>query len=158
MARRSEIVTLKREAAEAVPPASATKSQSPRSLYHAMWAWNTKPIIEPDGRGELDRLLAFCFEKRIQEIYLAVEFDNGSKGDRAPARIRAPEGYRAFLARAHQQGLKVEALAGTPEWAVKEHHADALAAVDAVLAFNRARDPASSITSIALSGRKRSEI
>jgi hypothetical protein len=35
-------------------------------------------------------------------------------------------------------GLEVEALAGTPEWAAREYHANALAAVDAVLAFNHA--------------------
>lgn len=134
-------MSFKREAAEAVQPASAAKPQPPANLYQAMWAWNVKPIVEGSGRGELDRLLAFCSEKRIPEIYLAVEFDNGSKENNSPMKVRAAEGYRGFLTRAHQQGLKVEALAGTPEWAVKEHHADALAAVDAVLAFNRASPP-----------------
>ncbi len=134
-------LAFKRQVEDAAPAASAARSQPPQRLYQAMWAWNTKPIIEPGERAELDRLLAFCSEKGIRELYLAVEFDHGPKTDRAPAKVRAAEGYRAFLARAHQQGLKVEALAGTPEWAVKEHHAAALAAVDAILAFNRGGAP-----------------
>lgn len=141
-------MSLKHEAAEGVQSASAAKGQPSTNLYHAMWAWNTKPIVEVGGRGELDRLLAFCSEKRIQEIYLAVELDNGSKEDKSPLKIRAAEGYRGFLTRAHQQGLKVEALVGTPEWAVKEHHAAALAAVDAILAFNRTSPPAASFDGI----------
>ena len=134
-------MSFKHDAAEVVHPASAAKSQPSANLYHAMWAWNTKPIVEPGGREELDRFFAFCSANGIQEVYLAVEFDNGSKSGNSTLTMRAPEGYRGFLTRAHQQGLKVEGLAGTPEWAVKEHHANALAAVDAILAFNRTSAP-----------------
>lgn len=134
-------MAFKREAAEVVHPPNAAKSQPSANLYHAMWAWNTKPIVEPGGREELARFFAFCSANGVQEVYLAVEFDEGARDGQSPLRIRAPEGYRGFLTRAHQQGLKVEALAGTPEWAVKEHHAAALAAIEAILAFNRASPP-----------------
>ena len=136
-----EDVAFKREPTEVVRAASPARSHSTGNLRCAMWAWNTKPIVEPGGREELERLFTFCSENRIQEIYLAVEFDGGAKFAMSQFQIRTPDGYREFLTHAHHQGLKVEALAGTPEWAVRENHAAALAAVDAILAFNRASPP-----------------
>jgi hypothetical protein len=134
-------VAFKRQAAAAVAAPSPATNNTPGDLRRAMWAWNTKPIVEPGGREEQDRLFAFCSQNYIQKIYLAVEFENGAKGATSQFQIRSPQGYRDFLIRAHEQGLKVEALAGTPEWAVRQNHSAALAAVESILAFNRASPP-----------------
>jgi hypothetical protein len=86
---------------------------------------------------EANRFLAFCASHEIRQLYLAAEFDNLAATGSSPAGIRNPERYRAFLRRAHQRGLKVDGLAGTPEWAVRENHGRALAAVEAIRTFNQ---------------------
>ena len=48
--------------------------------------------------------------------------------------------WRTLLREAHAAGLTVEALEGAPIYALKAHHAEALAVVDAVIAFSRTRD------------------
>jgi hypothetical protein len=108
------------------------------SAHRAMWVWNTKTLFDPGQPDEASRFLAFCSDNRIREIYLALEFNRETAEGTPQYEVRSPERYREFLARAHQAGLRVEGLAGTPEWAVRENHAHALAAVDAALAFNRA--------------------
>jgi len=104
----------------------------------AMWVWNTKTLFDPALPEEVNRFFEFCAQQGIREIYLALEFDRRVTDDALQFDLRTPERYREFLARAHQKGLTVEGLAGTPEWAVRENHAHALAAVDAALTFNRA--------------------
>jgi hypothetical protein len=103
-----------------------------------MWVWNTKTLLDPERPEEVSRFFAFCSEQNIREIYLALEFNRQVVEGVPQYEVRSPERYREFLARAHQAGLRVEGLAGTPEWAARENHAHALAAVDAALAFNRA--------------------
>ncbi len=134
-------IAFKREATTVVGGASPAKNPPAGNLHRAMWAWNTKPIVEPNGRAEQDRFFTFCSANHFQEIYLAVEFDRGTNDGKPHFAVRAPDGYREFLTRAHQQGLKVEGLAGSPEWAVRANHAAALAAVDSILAFNHSSPP-----------------
>jgi len=119
-------------------PSGSASGAAQGTAHRALWAWNTKPLLDPDQPEAANRFFAFCASHQIQRIYLAAEFDWPTAGSPSAGRLRNPEGYRAFLARAHQQGLKVDGLAGTPEWAVCENHAHALAAVDAILAFNEA--------------------
>ena len=45
--------------------------------------------------------------------------------------------WRTLLREAHAAGLTVEALEGAPIYALKAHHGEALAVVDAVIAFSR---------------------
>jgi hypothetical protein len=118
------------------PDASAKLALTP-GAPRAMWAWNTKPLFDPEEPQEADRFLAFCAAQNISIVYLAAEFDRPTDTAAPVFRLRRPEGYRAFLKRAHKQGLRVEALAGTPEWALRANHAEALAAIDAILEFNQ---------------------
>lgn len=108
------------------------------SAHRAMWVWNTMTLLDAERPDEANRFFTFCSENRIREIYLALEFNREVTEGTPHYEVLSPEGYREFLARAHQAGLRVEGLAGSPEWAVRENHAHALAAVDATLAFNRA--------------------
>jgi len=109
------------------------------SVPRAMWVWNTKPLFDPAHREEADRFFDFCARNGIREIYLAVELESPAK-EKAPVfEVRDPDGYQEFLKRAHRAGLQVEGLMGTPEWGVRENHAEALSAVDAVVAYNNSR-------------------
>ena len=51
--------------------------------------------------------------------------------------LRHAAAWRTLLREAHAAGLTVEALEGAPIYALKAHHAEALAVVDAVIAFSR---------------------
>lgn len=111
--------------------------------HRATWMWNARRLFEsPEREQETKRFFDFCAAARIAEVYLALDL-NRSMGPSGPQYdLRNPERYQEFLERAHQQGLTVDGLGGTPEWAARENHAFALAAVDAVLAFNRSVPPA----------------
>ncbi len=132
-------IGFQREAAAdsaAANPRAASKAASGSYAPRAMWAWNTEPLFDSTKPQEAERFLAFCATQKIATVHLAAEFDGLTAAANSGARLRSPEGYRAFLKRAHQQGLKVDALAGTPEWAARENHPQALAAIEAILAFN----------------------
>lgn len=138
-------IALKREATSVVRvenPAGATKpGVSARNIHRAMWAWNTALLSRAAHKEAMDQFFSFCTANHIGTVYLAVEFDQGTKGGVPHFEVRVAEGYREFLARAHQLSLQVEGLAGTPEWAVRENHPVALAAVDAIVEFNRSSSP-----------------
>jgi len=138
-------IALKRDAAATPPPVrvspTPTAGDPAATVHRALWAWSTKPLFDAQHREEADRFFAFCARQRIAEVYLAAEFDSTTEAGVPRSNLRNADSYRQFLARAHREGLKVDALAGTPEWAVRENHPQALAAVDAILAFNRASPP-----------------
>jgi hypothetical protein len=140
-----DIALKQQKSARLIPtaPAPEAAAGAPSSDRHrAMWVWRTLQIFKGDPQGDVDRLFAFCSANGIREIYLAVEFDE-KKAEGGPVfNVRQPEDYKSLLERAHGQGFLAEALAGTPEWALSKNHAGALAALDAVLAFNRAAPPA----------------
>jgi hypothetical protein len=126
--------------ARPLDPQSSPSAGSGFPLMSArgLWVWNTNELLDPANASQLDNFFGFCAAQSITEIFLSVDFQKAA-GEAAPGMdLKAPEGLRSFLARAHAVGMKVEALAGTPEWAVNEHHAEALAAIDAVAAFNTA--------------------
>jgi hypothetical protein len=138
-------IALKRDPAATPPPAGvspAPEAGDPAATVHrALWVWHTKPLFDSQQGKEADRFFDFCARQNIAEVYLAAEFDQPAKGGNSGFTLRNADSYRKFLGRAHRQGLKVDALAGSPEWAVRENHPQALAAVDAILAFNRTSPP-----------------
>jgi hypothetical protein len=138
-------IALQRELATAALPVSTTDAPAAPaplpSVHRAMWVWDTKPFVEPQRRAESDRFFAFCARQKISAVYLAAEFDEAPEAERPRVNLCNASSYRDFLRRAHREGLMVAALAGTPEWAVRKNHPQALAAVEAILAFNRASPP-----------------
>jgi hypothetical protein len=131
-------VAFKTEISDA--PQAFTKSIPPLAGPHhkplrAMWVWNTQEIF--NGRDEADRLFNLCSKAGVDHIFLSLDLDNQTTPSGPHFDVRGPEHYQKFLESAHQQGIGVEALAGNPEWASRENHRYAIAAVDAVLDFNR---------------------
>ncbi len=133
-------IELKRSKTSSLPSSRPPNDEAsaPSGQHRAMWVWTTQQLFDPDRKDEIDRFFAFCSENCVREVYLALEFNQQTTESGPVYELRFPEKYRAFLERAHGQGFTVQGLAGTPEWALKENHAEALAAVDAVAAFNRA--------------------
>ena len=132
--------------APAADPGSETRRTSLQSVStggagRAMWAWNTKGLFDSENPEQAERFLTFCEAHQIKDVYLAAEFDRIPEVETPRLRLRNADAYRAFLQRAHQRGLRVEALAGTPEWAVRANHPEAVAAVDAIVEFQNGGSP-----------------
>lgn len=135
--KRSPAITPRPVRVSTAPAAANSVS----TVHRALWVWHTKPLFDAQPGEEANRFFAFCARQKIAEVYLAAEFDATTEAGVPRSNLRNADSYREFLARAHREGLKVDALAGTPEWAVRENHPQALAAVEAILAFNRASPP-----------------
>jgi hypothetical protein len=118
-------------------PAPATGSDALITPGRGLWVWNTYSLTDSADPGELDSFFGFCAAHHINQVYLSVEFLKPSADASPLSEFKNPEGLRTFLSRAHALGMKVEALAGTPEWAAREHHAEARAVIDSVAAFNQ---------------------
>jgi hypothetical protein len=124
----------KTEARDAAGAATPPALKDGRGL----WVWNTAKLLDPSHEDKLERFLQFCSAQGVREVFLSLEIHEQDRKGAPHFDMKDPEGYRVFLERAHQAGLAVEALAGTPEWAAEAYHAQALAAIDAVIEFNRA--------------------
>ncbi|HET7842195.1 MAG TPA: hypothetical protein VFM21_11340, partial [Terriglobia bacterium] len=120
------------------PPPPAGRAAAIAGDGRGLWVWNTTELVDASHASQLDAFFTFCAAQSIREIFLSVEFQKPANGEASSLALANPDGYRGFLQRAHALGIEVEALAGTPEWAAKEHHAEALAVIDSVAAFNRA--------------------
>ena len=118
----------------------ANRPMPPREKAgRVVWVWNSQDLLHRIGAAK--RFFEFCAENHIGEVYLSLDFIRQPAPTDPQFDLRDREKYHAFLEQAHQQGLAVEGLAGTPEWAVRENHPYALAAVDTVLDFNRSGSP-----------------
>lgn len=95
----------------------------------AVWVWDNSVTEEP---AERDDLLRFCRERRIDTLFLHAPMDHLQ--DR-------PDEFHAFLAAAHEQKMRVEALDGAPRWPFERAAAEGF--VTAVRVFNSfAKTPA----------------
>lgn len=110
----------------------------PSSAPVTMWVWNTLDLL--DSPENAKRFFEFCARENVADVYLALVPEGSVGTDRFT--LTNAQTYRALIASAHHQGLRVEALAGSPEWAVAAHHHEALAAVRTILDFNRLAPPA----------------
>lgn len=132
-------------------PKTMRKTGNRGDIPRAMWNWNPIPLLlDPLRRKDF---LSFCKRERIARVWLQLPTrsvrspETGMIADR-PANgdyhveILHPARLRSFLAAAHAEGIKVEALDGAPEYAVRKFHHVPLAIVDAVIAFNRESSPA----------------
>ena len=132
-------IALKQEKDSPVVSRSPAPRQAPGDSVsggnRALWVWKTRDLFDAQAR---DQFLAFCSAHHLRDIYLSVEFAHPKEDPSQPLEIPTAPQVRELVERLHRQDLKVEALAGTPEWAMKKNHAAALAAAQAVVEFNRA--------------------
>jgi len=119
---------------ERLPAVARQPAADPRLPGRPMWLWDSpKVLLDAAARAEL---LAFCACQGIDAIWMQVALERERTADGTPV-LRHAAAWRAFLREAHAAGLTVEALEGAPIYALEPHHAEALAVVDAVIAFSR---------------------
>ena len=88
----------------------------------AIWVWEraTESIIEgPDKDAELQKLIDFCRENFIDEIYMAAQKVNPSNRDAQQPSMLIPENYARWeqvLTALHNAGIRVESLSGKGDW------------------------------------------
>jgi len=120
-----------------------------KPLPRAMWVWNTEPVLlDPAYR---EKMFELCKQENIDLLWVQIHCDYEPKTEiyaenkPPPAGLRCvlknTDKLREFLKEAHAAGLKVHALDGFPEYAEKPYHHVPLAAVDAVIAFNKESKP-----------------
>jgi hypothetical protein len=135
-------------------PASIIRAASNTNGWpgRAMWVWTTDAIVR--NSQESGRLLAACRSERIDSLWMQLPYGittrthttqrpNFSSSDIAleptddlSVQIKSAAHLRAFIRKAHDQGIQIHALDGSPEFAVRSGHAIPLAVVDAVADFN----------------------
>lgn len=117
-----------------------------------MWAWNVIDILNNEKKEQSD-LFAVCEKENFGRIWLqlpvkdrpSINIDRNPDHKQAKnfsAEFELEPKLRKFIREAHARGLKVEALDGYPEYALKKYHFIPLALVDAVIDYNRRVDPA----------------
>jgi hypothetical protein len=117
---------------ETLPPVSGGGPSLPR---RPMWLWDApKVLLDAAARREL---FAFCACQHIDALWMQVALERERAADGTPV-LQHAAAWRVLLREAHGAGLTVEALEGAPVYALPAHHAEALAVVDAVVAFTKA--------------------
>jgi Carbohydrate binding domain 30 len=134
-------IAFKADSSEAPAPAEASAGAAPAPSgknWRGLWVWKTVSLLDPAHPERADRFFEFCTRQGVLEIFLSLDLHQHAEDGQPHFDLKNPERYQGFLKRAHSMGLQVDALAGTPEWAVRQKHAEALAVLDTVIAFNRA--------------------
>lgn len=94
------------------------------SQAKATWIWETAVIERHPAE-----LLSFVSKQGVDTIFLQIGGEV------------KPESYRSFIRAAAQEGIRVHALSGHPDWALREHRNEAETFLKWVIDFNREADP-----------------
>jgi hypothetical protein len=84
------------------------------------WIWDAKTIV-----NQKDQILTFAKGQQVSTIYLYINQNDVT-----------PQEYGDFIHSAGQKGIKVEALAGQPEWALPAHQGEIKEFISWVKQFN----------------------
>jgi hypothetical protein len=119
---------------ERLPAVTRPAGADTRLPSRPVWLWDSpKVLLDAGARAEL---FAFCACQGIDGLWMQVALERERAADGTPV-LQHAAAWRTLLREAHAAGLTVEALEGAPIYALKSHHAEALAVVDAVVAFSR---------------------
>ncbi|WP_240689221.1 copper amine oxidase N-terminal domain-containing protein [Ammoniphilus sp. YIM 78166] len=88
------------------------------------WIWDARTIDK-----QQDNILTFAADNRVTVFYLHIDRDVHAKT------------YQEFIRRANERGIQVEALAGRPQWALRDHQAHIHEWITWVKKYNASVDP-----------------
>ena len=134
-------ITLKTKADDTLLPTDATvvsPMPAPNSMPRKLWVWSTEKLLQDaSARAEL---FDICRTQRIDELWMQLLYDVKRQDGQPHAttcELRYEDDVRILLDEAHGHGIRVHALDGYPDFALRENHDIPLGVVDAVIAFNR---------------------
>ena len=120
---------------ERLPAVTRPPGGEVRLPARPMWLGDSPNVLlDADARRQL---FAFCACQGIDGLWMQVALERERAADGTPV-LQHAAAWRTLLREAHAAGLTVEALEGAPIYALKPHHGEALAVVDAVVAFSKA--------------------
>lgn len=122
-------------------PEGQSQERRDKPLPRALWVWTTKAILADEKQSR--DLLEFCQQEQINQLWMQLDYriEPGGMGEshrETRCLIANEKQWRNFLSEAHRRRIRVDALDGAPEYAVKENHHIPLAVVDGVIKFNAA--------------------
>jgi hypothetical protein len=119
---------------ETLPAPPAVPAGTTATHRRPMWLWDSpKVLLDAGARAEL---FTFCRCQGIDTLWMQVALERARGAGGTPV-LQHADAWRVLLREAHAAGLSVEALEGAPIYALPAHHAEALAVVDAVVAFSK---------------------
>lgn len=116
----------------AAPPVSESAG---RPLARAMWVWEIESLLS--GTEKQTELFSFCKQHGVNELFLQVTY-GFSETNPPKVFLKDPEALRAILKTAGELGIRVHAMDGYPEYALRRFHPEVLALVNAIADFNDA--------------------
>jgi hypothetical protein len=128
-------------AADADVPSSSTQEAAPRAAAtpaRAMWVWEIEPLLADTHKASA--LLGFCRDHGVNELFLQVPY-GFAETNPPKVFLKQPENLKALLKAFGGQGIRVHAMDGYPEYALRPFHREVLALVAAILDFNEAANP-----------------
>lgn len=101
----------------------------------AIWIWNTEELLrDPVSRHNM---FTFAREQGVDQIFLQLLYTVGRRHQGSPTvTISNQAALRSLLAEATGDCIKVHALDGEPEFALRTNHARVMALMSAILDFN----------------------
>ena len=131
--RRISIVKLARNTSTCVLILLVVANQSLASPPRALWLWNTEELI---ARADLrEELLRVRDKLDIEDVFLNFPHRFERVGDKIHCMILQEDSVESLIRWASARELKIFALAGEPEWALREFSDYADAFTHAVLQF-----------------------
>ncbi|MEW5909701.1 MAG: hypothetical protein AB1659_07880 [Thermodesulfobacteriota bacterium] len=115
-------------------PAPSRKTEAAPASRKGLWFWNTEELFGDSLRQ--NQVLEFCRITRITDLFLQIPYKLKTTGKTIKVEW-SPSGLRPILSLFHGSGIRVFALDGAPDFALREKHHQVLAVLDAVIRYNR---------------------
>jgi hypothetical protein len=119
-------------------PELEAKKPYPPSPHRAMWLWNTKDLL--GNEEEQKRLVVFCGQKGITEIFLQLPYEVVEKNGKKEILWNTSQ-MAALLSLLHSRGIKAHALDGAPHYALLPMHGHVLATMQTIINYNETVRP-----------------
>jgi hypothetical protein len=119
-------------------PKPAAKEDYKASVNRGMWLWNTKDLLGEEQ--EQSRLIEFCSQAGVTEIFLQLPYDVVEKEGKKEISWDRPK-VASLLSRLHRAGIKSHALDGAPHFALREWHGHVLDTIRSIIRYNRSVEP-----------------
>ncbi len=111
------------------------------SPIKGMWVWSERYVFDLDQQ---DELLAFCQRHSINRLLVQIHYAPESH----PPAINQPQRYVELIAKAADQGIRVEALDGEKSMALAKNQPRTLAVLQAILDLNQTMPPGKRFTGV----------
>ncbi|MFC2156245.1 hypothetical protein ACFLT9_00270 [Acidobacteriota bacterium] len=119
-------------------PKSQNMEMTKRSIENSFWVWKTTSIL--GNSGEIQNFLTFVEDQGFKHVFLQIPGDAGDSKIDLGIGIRTQQ-LRPLIAALNKRGVKVYALDGSKEYALRENHQTVLKIMRKVILYNQQSRP-----------------